>query len=83
MRKSTAPALIARTLIGMSPCPVRKTIGNVCPASVESMLQFEPVEARQGNVEHEAPWCARIAVRHECFGRAERLDAPSVLAQDA
>jgi hypothetical protein len=27
VRKSTAPAFIARTAIGMSPCPVRKTIG--------------------------------------------------------
>ena len=31
VRKSTAPAFIARTDIGMSPCPVRKTIGNAFP----------------------------------------------------
>jgi hypothetical protein len=52
VRKSTAPALIARTVEGMSPWPVMKTIGGRLPA--RTGLQVEAVDVRKLHVEHEA-----------------------------
>ena len=42
VRKSAAPALIARTLIGMSPWPVRKITGNGTPRRVNSACSCIP-----------------------------------------
>ena len=41
--KSTAPAFIARTLAGMSPCPVMKTIDTGCWRSASAACNCNPV----------------------------------------
>ena len=53
-RKSTAPALIARTDEGMSPCPVIKTIGGGGVAKLS--LEIQPTDVRQFHVQDEAGW---------------------------
>ena len=53
VRKSTAPAFIARTLAGMSPWPVRKTTGTRARVADESLLQLETIDARHVEIEHE------------------------------
>ena len=42
VRKSAAPALIARTDIGMSPCPVMNTIGRASTASASRRWSSSP-----------------------------------------
>ena len=46
VRNSTAPAFIARTVIGMSPCPVMKMIG-MSVRSRDLLLQLEAVEDQE------------------------------------
>src|SRR5262245_45581299 len=43
VRNSVAPAFIARTVVGMSPCPVRKTIGISTPRSAISRCRSRPL----------------------------------------
>ena len=80
VRKSVAPALIARTDIGMSPWPVTNTIGSASPAVGEAALQLEAVETGHRHVEHEATLCV-LRPAEKRLGRFERLDVPSLLAQ--
>ena len=44
---SSAPALIARTLIGMSPCPVRNTIGRMLSIATSRLCRSRP--SKPGN----------------------------------
>ena len=53
-RNSTAPAFMARTLIGTSPWPVMKMTGRAMPAFTSSCVEREAALAGQPHVEHEA-----------------------------
>ena len=72
VRNSAAPAFIARTVIGTSPCPVMKMIGRATPALREFLLKCQSAHAGQPHVEHEA--ARRIGPRglHEFRRRRER-----------
>jgi hypothetical protein len=80
-RKSHAPRLIVRTAIGMSPCPVRNTIGSVSLCSTEPLLELEPVHARHAQVEHDASHARVAATIDEFLRRCERFDVASRGAQ--
>ena len=55
VRKSTAPAFIARTLEATSACPVRKTTGKLDASSLQGLLELETGGARQAQIEQQAP----------------------------
>ena len=70
-----APALIARTDIGTSPCPVMKMTGRSIFELGHLALEIEPAEARQADVEHEAAGRVGPFELQEFFGRGERAHA--------
>ena len=49
-----APAFMARTLIGMSPWPVRKTIGIRDVPRRKLALKIESAQSRQSDIKHKA-----------------------------
>ena len=54
VRKSTAPAFIAWTVIGISPWPVRKMTGSGLPLRRKLLLQIEPACPWHADVEDQA-----------------------------
>ena len=81
VRKSMAPAFIARTDIGMSPCPVMKTIGIPIPAPAELRLEIEAAHAWQPDIQDEAARNLRQLRFHEFGGRTEDADRKSDRAE--
>jgi hypothetical protein len=77
VRNSTAPAFIARTLIGTSPYPVMKMIG--MPGRPPSRPAGRGRSARQRHVEYETAGHRdggprqEVIGRDECFGRQPAL----------
>ena len=63
VRNSTAPAFMARTLIGISPCPVRNTMGISTPDFRSSALQIEAAAIGQFDVENQAGGYVRALAR--------------------
>jgi len=60
-RKSSAPAFIARTLIGTSPCPVIKTIATAGPRG-ERFLQFETIQSGHSHIQENAAGSVEAAL---------------------
>jgi hypothetical protein len=56
VRKSCAPDFSVRTMVGVSPWPVRKMIGSVKPSSPQPLLQSRTVQAGHLHVENDAAW---------------------------
>ena len=54
VRKSSAPALMARTVVGISECPVTNTIGKIGSELDEAVLQFEAAQSGHLHVEQDA-----------------------------
>jgi len=51
VRKSTAPAFIARTLVGTSPWPEMKTTGRSTPDAGQVLLDLEAAPLRHSDIE--------------------------------
>jgi hypothetical protein len=78
IRNSTAPALIARTVISVAG---DEDDGHVSPVRSNPPLQFETIDVRKAHVEHQAAGCRdswaaqEVLRRRECLGDpAGRLD---------
>ena len=68
VKNSTAPAFIARTLIGISPCPVRKTMGISMPDFASSACRSRPLRpgSSTSRIKHAGtsgrwPWTNSVA----------------------
>jgi hypothetical protein len=53
------------------------------PRRRQAALQFDSVDARHRDVQHEASFRPAAAAREECLGRIERLDVEALFAQDS
>ena len=83
IRKSTAPAFIALTDIGTSPCPVMKMIGISIFGLGELGLKIEPAALRQPDVEHKTARHIGQLGLQQLRSRPEQLDAQTHRAQQA
>ena len=67
-RKFSAPARIARTLVGMSPWPVMNTIGSGQPASTSRRCNSSPSTPGIATSSTRQPGAAAIVLAQELFG---------------
>ena len=56
VRTSSAPALMARTVVAVSACPVRKTMGSGELRWTRRCLQFRSAQSRKLHVEKDTSW---------------------------
>src|SRR6202011_1390470 len=73
-KKSTAPRFIAPIPIGISPCPVIKTICSILPSSESCRWRPRPFESRQLHIEHKARWTGVRHARQILGSAGEDLD---------
>jgi hypothetical protein len=67
VKNSTAPAFIARTLIGISPCPVRKMIGVSMPDFASSVC------IKHAGTSGRWPWANSVADPNVCTVKPAEL----------
>src|SRR5437879_6528447 len=71
VKKPVAPVFTARTAIGMFPCPVMKMMQRN-PSSQQGRLQFQSVQTRQVDVQHDAAQLRNDSLVEKFFSCRER-----------
>ena len=82
VRKSTAPAFIALTLVETSPRPVKKMMGRWEPDSGQGFLQTQAIELRHYEVDDRAAGNGRIVGGEEFLWRRKGFGLVSAGLQE-
>ena len=80
VKKSSASALIARTVVAVSACPMRNTTGKVDPISIRRHSNFGAAEPRYLDVEQDA--ARSLIVRRRSSNSCARQLSGDVVASE-